>query len=682
MKPLNWKKNVFSYAAWLACLIMTGYGVWNLTRLRLSETGIPGGAIVYLVSGGVLLLAGLLNVLVLLFRKKRHRGRKIQKGIEWIGRLAEFFLFLVFLAAGMYLRWEKLPYADGMGYYGFAVVKAGQGLPLLQHGAGFLYVQALHGICFVLGNNPVFCAWFQLALQALAGIVCFLGIRRLTGSLSAVLFAACYFLSPGIVERAASLGPEPLFLFFFGIGLLAAGGFLKKNSGLPLGYLLTGAVIGFAVYLDISGLALLGILITVFFVEREEPERFWNGRVVSFLTALIGFAAALAGCFALDASFSGIPVNMAARAWGDLYLTAGNPIADPLRLLFQMDWGREMSSLLFMLSAIGIFSFFFKKRQERISVWVFTGGILFLLEVLGMTLPAMDSVEVFLLCLSALAGTALSNYGRETVLEKAGMRKWDPSLYGILEDNVEKQITDAELEGRYSEGESEDGNKGYRNVENPDGGYTEGEYYQAGKNAGNQPGSAGETGNGAAAAGQAVGKSASEEMPENGESASAGQPSRGRGNIITRFLDEKNRKKEQQRQEMERVLSALAAISEDVEVSISPDHKPGEELVRDPAKGGKENAAETAQSADGAKKGFRKHKSDTTAEMAPAPANAEPVERREKESAETAGASKAANTPEDGRRPLHNPLPLPKKKAATMLDYDYEVSDDDDYDYD
>ena len=252
MKPLNWKKNVFSYAAWLACLIMTGYGVWTLTRLRLSETGIPGGAIVDLISGGVLLLAGLLNVLVLLYRKKRHGRRRARKRIEWIGRLAEIFLSLALLAAGAYLRWEKLPYADGMGYYESAMVKAGQGLPLLRHGAGSLYLQALHGICFVLGNNPVFCTWFQLALQVLAGIVCFLGIRRLTGSLSAILFAACYFLSPGIVERAASLGPEPLFLILFGIGLLAAGGFLKKTSGLPLGYALTGAVIGFAVYLDVS----------------------------------------------------------------------------------------------------------------------------------------------------------------------------------------------------------------------------------------------------------------------------------------------------------------------------------------------------------------------------------------------------------------------------------------------
>lgn len=652
MKPLNWKKNVFSYAAWLACLILTGYGVWILTRLRLSETGISGGAIVYLVSGGVLLFAGLLNVLVFLYRKKIHRRRRTRKGIEWIVRLAEMFLLLAFLAAGMYLRWEKLPYADGMGYYESAMVKAGQGLPLLQHGAGSLYVQALHGICFVLGNNPVFCTWFQLALQALAGIVCFLGIRRLTGSLSGILFAACYFLSPGIIERTAALGPEPLFLFFFGVGLFAAGSFLKKNSGLPLGYVLTGAVIGFATYLDISGVALLGILITVFFVEREDPERVWNGRIVSLLTALAGFAAALAGCFALDASFSGITVNRAARTWGDLYLTAQNPSADPIRLILEMDWGSEMGSLLFILSAIGIFSFFFKKRQERISVWVLVGGILLLLEVVGMTLPAMDGVEIFLLCLSALAGTALSNYGRETVLEKAGMRKWDPSLYGIVEDNVEKQITEAELEGRYSEGESEDGDKGYKNTENLEGGYTEGEYYQAGRNEENQP-----------------------------ESADGTEKVRKSGNIISRFFEEKNRKREQQRQETERVLSALAAISEDTEVSISPDHKPGEELVREPAKGGKENASETPQPAGGAKKGFRKHKSEA-AETTSSQANAEPENRREKADAETAGTSGVANTPEDGHRPLHNPLPLPKKKAATMLDYDYEVPDDDDYDYD
>lgn len=624
MKSLNWKKNFFSFASWLICLILTGYGVWTLAGIWLSRAGVSGDAAQYAVSGGVLLLAGLLNVIVLLSRRKRREGRRTRLRIEGIGRLAEMLLFLVFLAAGMYFRWEKLPYADGMGYYESAEVKAGQGLALLKHGAGSLYVLALHGICFVLGNNPVFCAWFQLALQALAGIVCCLAIRRLTGSFSAILFSACYFLSPGIIERTAAFGPEPLFLLLFGIGLWSAGGFLKKCSGLPLGYALTGAVIGLAGYLDVSGLALLGILITVFFVERGEPDKFWNGRAVSFLTALAGFAAALAGCFALDASFSGISMEMAARAWGDLYLTAGNFFADPIRLLLEMDCGLEMSSLLFALLALGIFSFFFKKRQERISVWIFAGGILCLLEGFGMTLPEMDGVEIFLLCLSALAGTALSNYGRETVLEKAGMRKGDPGLYGFLEENVEKQITEAELEGQYSEGESEDGDKSYGNAANSNGGYTEGEYSQDGRGAENLTERARKTESRDEADGQDAMEAAAKEMPG------------GRGNFVSRFFEEKNRKKEQQRQEMERVLSALSAISEDAEVSISPDHKPGEKLVREPAKEGKENSAE---------------------------------EMTEK-------------TLDDGRKPLHNPLPVPKKKAATMLDYDYEVSDDDDYDYD
>lgn len=195
---------------------------------------------------------------------------------------------------------------------------------------------------------------------------------------------------------------------------------------------------------------------------------------------------------------------------------------------------------------------------------------------------------------------------------------------------MEKQITEAELEGQYSEGESGDGDKGYGNAADSNGGYTEGEYSQDGRGPGNLTGSAD---------GSPKARKTGERDETDGQDAmdtAAEEMRGGRGNFVSRFFEEKNRKKEKQRQEMERVLSALAAISEDAEVSISPDHKPGEKLVREPEKEGKENSAEKR----------------------------------------TEGAV------DDGRKPLHNPLPVPKKKAATMLDYDYEVSDDDDYDYD
>ena len=151
------------------------------------------------------------------------------------------------------------------------------------------------------------------------------------------------------------------------------------------------------------------------------------------------------------------------------------------------------------------------------------------------------------------------------------------------------------------------------------------------------------------------------------------------GNIFTRIVEEKNRKKEAKRREAEKVLNVLSSLSEVEGVSISPDHKPGEALVKGPGAEEGEEIPETAQVADGKRTGFWGQK---------AQAGVSSHASREKQGGRGEGRS-AENTAEqggealdDGRKPLHNPLPVPKKKAATMLDYDYEVSDDDDYDYD
>lgn len=635
MKSLNWKKNFFSYAAWLACLFLTGYGVWTLAQRWSAESGLSG-AVVYGISGGVLLLAGLLNAFVWLFRKKRQDGQDSEKD-TWVIRLLEGVLLLVILVMGMYLRWERIPFANGAVYFETASIKAGQGVPILTHGIEYLYILALHGVCFVLGNNLVFCTWFHIALQGLAGLLCLLGIRRLTGRFSAIAFAACYFLSPGMIEKAVTLSPEPLFLFFFGIGLLAAGGFLRKESGAPRGYFMTGMVIAFILYLDVSGLALLGILLTVFFVDREEPESFWNRPAVSLLTALAGFGIVLAGIFILDAAISESSMTKVAGAWGNLYLTAGNPSVNPLKLLLEMKWGLELLSLLFVFLALGVFSFFLKRNQERISAWILAGGILLCLEIFGMTVPTMNGTEIFLLCICALAGTALSNYGREVAVEKVGMRKWDPSLYGILEDDEENDSSEdayymADGEGTYNE-EMMGGDIGMSETTDRE-----------------------------------------NTMTEDGTPASKG------GNIFTRMVEAQNRKKEAKRLEAEKVLSVLSSLSEVEGVSISPDHKPGEALVKGPGGEEVEATADPSQVSDGRRKGFWGQKAETQVNASHMSGKKQDS-RRENEGMEST-AEQGGESLDDGRKPLHNPLPVPKKKAATMLDYDYEVSDDDDYDYD
>lgn len=601
---MNWKRNVLSYVIWFAYSLLTVCGIYIAAQMWKERLGGTDSVIVYGVIGGVLLLAGLLSVFVWRLRKKLSE-RTLRR--KWIAGVLEILILLGIMTAGLLLRLEEFSSMSGAGYFEMATVKAGQNAPLLIHGTENLYVQILHAICFVLGNNLTFCAGFHLAVQMLAGLVCMLGIRALSGSVSEIVFAGFYYLAPGMIVGSAVLNPQPLFLFFFGIGLLTAAAFLRKYDGWLLGYVLTGAVIAGISYLDVSGLILLGILFTVLYVQREKAEDIWHWPIVSFLIALLSFAGALAGMFALDAVFSGVPFQNVISAWADLYFLSVKPSVNLLDVLLCTQYGLECVSVLLGFLSLGIFSFFLQKREERISVWLIAGGILWLFGFFGLMAPGIDGLPVFLLCLSALSGVAVSNYRKETVPAE-GMRKWDPSLYGVEEKASAEEIWEDLA----------------RDDEEPE----------------ELPATVEET----------------QLMPEKK------MPKIG---FVSKYLEEKRRRKEQQQRDIEKVLNALSSLSDDPLVSSQIDGLREESPPEKPKK--EPRAAKAGRSEKASRSKLTKEKAEATL----------------KEDKETQMQKKEEERKElDGTKPLHNPLPVPKKKTLNPLDYDYEVADDDDYDYD
>lgn len=601
---MNWKRNVLSYVIWFAYSFLTVCGMYIVSQIWRERLGGTGSVIVYGIIGGVLLLAGLLGVFVWLLRKKVSE-RTLRR--RWIGGALEILILLGILTAGLLLRLEAFSSMSGADYFEMASVKAGQNAPWLIHGTENLYVQILHLICFVLGNNLTFCAGFHLAVQMLAGVVCMLGVRALSGRASEIVFAGFYYLAPGMIAGAAVLNPQPLFLFFFGIGLLAAAAFLRKNDGWPVGYILTGAVIAWISYLDVAGLILLGILLTVLYVKREKAEKIWNWPIVSLLIALLSFAGAFAGIFAMDAAFSGGSFQRVFSAWANLYFLSAKPSVNLLDALLCERYGPESVSVLLGFLSLGIFNFFLQKKEERISPWVLAGGILWLFGLFGVMAPGIDGLPVFLLCLSALSGVSVSNYRRETVLAE-GMRKWDPSLYGVEEKVSEEEIWEDLA----------------RDDEEP------------------------------------------EELPATAEETQL-MPERKMPKIgfVSKFLEEKRRRKEQQQRDIEKVLNALSSLSDDPLIASQIDGLREESQPEKPRKEPKHSKFGRTSKASRSER--EKGKSEETAKEV----KETHLQGKEEERKET-----------DGTKPLHNPLPVPKKKTIDPLDYDYEVPDGDDYDYD
>lgn len=605
---MNWKRNRLSYVVWSAYLLLTVCGIYAvadtwMARLRGTDSII----IVCGIVGGALLLAGLLNVFVWLLRKKL--GEHILRW-KWIAGALEILILLGILAEGTVLRLGAFSSMSGGGYFEMASVKAGQNVPQLIHGTENLYVQILHGICFVLGNNLTICVGFHLAVQMLAGLVCMLGVRVLAGRIPEIAFACFYFLAPCMTVGSAVLNPRFLFLFFFGIGLLAAAAFLKKDGGWPVGYVLTGAVIAVISYLDVSGLILLGILFTVLYVRRDKAEKIWNYPVVSLLIALVAFAGALAGIFALDAAISGASFQSIFYAWANLYFFSVKPSVNLLDVLLGTQYGLECASVLFGFLAMGIFSFFFHKREEHFSVWLLAGGISWLFGFFGVMAPGIDGLPVFLLCLSAIAGVSVSNYRRETVAAE-GMRKWDPSLYGVKEEVFTEEMSEEIREESALDFEEQ------------------------------------------------------EEFPASDLETQI-KPEKKRPEIfyLSKYMEERRRRKEEQRRDIDKVLNALSSLSEDHLIAARID---GLREQPQPEKSEKEPKAARAGKAE---KAFKANPTKEKHEEIPKEVK-ETMRKNEEESKEIDGTKPLHNPLPVPKKKTLNPLDY-DYEVSDDDDYDYE----------
>ena len=152
----------------------------------------------------------------------------------------------------------------------------------------------------------------------------------------------------------------------YAVGLLAVSGCLKKNTGLPIGYLLTGILIGIVTYMDLFGITLLCVMAGVSTVEREAHSSFKNSRVAVFLFAVLGTLAGFFGAILADALISGKAFVRVLAAWGGLYAPGEFTL---LHITSTSELGLDAMILIGIL-AVGIFSFWCRRHYERQGIWI------------------------------------------------------------------------------------------------------------------------------------------------------------------------------------------------------------------------------------------------------------------------------------------------------------------------
>lgn len=403
---MSWRKNGFSYIAWLVYTLLTGTALLALTcgKTKGTAEGILGAAVILLAAGATAFL---------LYRfTPRRSGEKSGKRTVW--RVAEAAVAAVLLAIGLWLRLKGLEGAgEAAAYFEMAEVAPGQRIPQIAHGAVYFYVRLLHIVFYFLGNKFTAGIWLQLLLQFGAALLLYPAVRRLTGPRAALAALAFLMCSPYMIQKALVLSPEMLYLFFWAAVFAWVSAYTVRLR--TPDFLFLGMAVSAVSYLDISGLLLFLFAVAVIFCVREEAP---GGRKkagalsLCFLGFLIGFAV----CVCADAWCSGKSVCGVLLAWFTLYQPEGFLLSVETAAA-----GSVWEGLLpVALMTVGVFSFWCDQKRDRMGAYVLGLCLVLAASLCGVFTPEMPgNLFVFLLAV-LLAGTGVEQCFR-TPAEQAAV---------------------------------------------------------------------------------------------------------------------------------------------------------------------------------------------------------------------------------------------------------------------
>jgi len=428
---MSWKKNAFSYGIWFVYTIMTGLALLTLGAEICGMAGFGEymGIVLALVwtavaGGFAFLLHGFVVGRVSFFDEKRVH-------FTVLGTLLAAALF----GAGLFLRLRGM--GDGAAYsssiyYEAAKVTEGQGIPQSVHGAVYFYVLLLRGVFLLLGNNAVMGIWLQIVLQFGAALLLFLTVRKFAGMPAGLVTLVFCMCAPYSVRCCLELSPRMLYFFL----VTAAVRYMTMGHSLAASFF-AGVLAALCGYVDILGFVLLAVAIGRILCCREET---WGrGRkAVGVLLCAAGAIQGFVACILLDAWFSGKPAGRVAAAWLSLYRP------EKFALPVQAD-GSAFSAeacLLAGVMAFGIFSFWFDKERERISVAVLSVCAVMAAMCFGIFTEEIPAFFFLYLTYAVLAGIGLGQ-----CLYAAPLKRQE-AVQGTGEENPDWEIL---MEGRPEE---------------------------------------------------------------------------------------------------------------------------------------------------------------------------------------------------------------------------------------
>lgn len=404
---MSWKKNGFSYLLWFIYTIAVSVGVLGFFGISMGLWDAWGEYCLLAIAGAYLLVGILVLGLHALVAKRKHPN----EGTSIVPVIAESILVLALFVAGIVLRMNIMPYLTGEGadmiYFEAAKVAEGKELPLVVHGAGYIYLELLHAVFLLFGNRLIAAVWLQVVLFVLACIFLYFAARELAGKLPAIIMLVFLMISPFTLLRTMELSPEILYFLIYSIALWAIADNLKKNDCNPVVYILVGLLSGVCCYFDITGLSLLVFIAGVLTVEREQPAKKWNNRISAFGLNVFGAILGWLAIIIMDALLSGKEVLSVMFAWLQLY--------QPDSFTIWFEYLRTSESyvangvVLYSFLVFGVFSFWCQRKQERQGIWMGAALVIIMLHCFQMATAEVPGNTYLYAFLAVLAGISVAD---------------------------------------------------------------------------------------------------------------------------------------------------------------------------------------------------------------------------------------------------------------------------------
>ena len=319
------KKGLIGYFLWivftvLICFEIAAYlvaGVFPMCNLppQLPVTILAVSASFLVLLGVFFLCRFLAGKMAGSQKKENHFLKIILPILILLGGVARLVVYI--------LQTAPIEIQDGTFYYQAVVTNSRNSLIFAVHGLSELYLQLLHSIFLVFGNQPMAGIVLQILFYFSSLVLIFFAVKMLAGQVAACTAMAFLAFLPDTIVYTLSLKPEMFGLFFYASGLwltaLIVRAYQNKHfhsvkAFFPVFF--AGIYFAFLIYLDLFYVSLLFFTIGLLAV-RSFRHALQNAFML-LLFELLGIAAGIGIILGVLASAGQAPLSYL-QSWANLY---------------------------------------------------------------------------------------------------------------------------------------------------------------------------------------------------------------------------------------------------------------------------------------------------------------------------------------------------------------------------